>query len=196
LKNNDFKRMFLALTALLGVFLPGCASAPRQSAGTFSDRAVLLDVGFVRQGDPNLCGVAVLGMLTQYYGKPIPAQVLKALEKEAAEKKGIKGASLEGAFKQAGYHVAIFRGALDKRSKGLYHHLDLKRPLVVMLSPEGAKENHYQLVSGYDPKNGLISLLDPAKGPLAMPVASFKASWERANSFTLLAVPAEGDTSR
>jgi len=195
LKNQDFKGMFLALIALGGLPL-GCASVPQQAKGTFSDRAVLLDVGFVRQGDPHLCGVAVLGMLTQYYGKPIPAPALKDLEKEASEKQGIKGASLEGAFKQAGYHVAIFQGALDKKAKGLYHHLDLRRPLIVMLSPEGAKENHYQLVSGYDPQNGLVALLDPAKGPLAMPVASFKASWERANSFTLLAVPTEDGALR
>jgi hypothetical protein len=62
-----------------------------------------------------------------------------------------------------------------------------------MLTPAQGGENHYQLVTGYDPERSLVSLLDPARGPLAMPLAQFQAAWERANSFTFLAVPKSKD---
>jgi ABC-type bacteriocin/lantibiotic exporter with double-glycine peptidase domain len=188
----------LALCLLLtGLLTFGCASSGKlQQEGTFSPKSTLLEVPFIRQSNPTLCGPATAEMLTLYYGKRLATDRIKALKKEADLGKGIKGSSLEAALKGSGYHTAIFVGALDKKPKGLYHHLDKRRPLIVMLSPEGGQENHYLLVAGYDPKNGLIALLDPAKGPLAMPVASFKASWERANSFTLLAVPGEGPAPR
>jgi ABC-type bacteriocin/lantibiotic exporter with double-glycine peptidase domain len=184
-----------AVLPSIGVLLAsGCASSGKLAdIGTFSSKAKLLEVPFQRQADPTLCGVAVAQMLSQYYSRPLREKDLAALKREARKMKGIKGSSLEKAFQAAGYHTAIFAGSLDRKPKGLYHHVDLKRPLIVMLSQEGSQENHYQLVAGYDPKRALVSVLDPAKGPLALPVASFKSSWERAKAFTFLAVPTEKD---
>lgn len=189
-KHQDAPLSVLASMVLLLSGPWGCATGTKVAGGgTYSEKAVLLEVSFQRQADPTLCGLAAAEMLAQYYGEPLPEADQRALKGEAAEKKGIAGASLGKAFKSAGYHTAIFPATLDREPTSLYHHLDLGRPLIVMLAPAQGEENHYQLVTGYDPERSLISLLDPARGPLAMPLAQFKAAWERANSFTFLAVP-------
>jgi ABC-type bacteriocin/lantibiotic exporter with double-glycine peptidase domain len=185
---------FLTLLFSVSILINGCAAGPKLSGDkTYSEKAILLDVAFKRQSDPTLCGLATVEMLTLYYNQSLTKAQLKELKEGAAKKKGISGLTLTAALQTAGYYTAIFAGTLDKKTNGLYHHLDLHRPLVVMLSPEGGQANHYQLVTGYDPKLSLVSILDPARGPLAMPLASFKASWERAHFFTLLAVPKNQD---
>jgi ABC-type bacteriocin/lantibiotic exporter with double-glycine peptidase domain len=175
----------------------GCASSGKISnEGTFSPEAVLLDVPFKMQKDPNLCGLAVLEMLTLYYGKPPEKGKVEQLKREAGQKKAVTGATLENVLKAAGYHAAIFSGTFDDKANSLYRHLDKGRPLIVMLSSDDGKTNHYELVTGYDWKKSLIAVSDPARGPLAIPLSSFSASWKRAKSFTLLAVPESRDDAK
>lgn len=185
---------FPSLFIIGAVLAVGCATPTRISNGnTFSAKAVLLDVPFKMQKDPNLCGLAVLEMLALYYDKPLSEEKVKWLKKEADQKNAVTGATLEVILRAAGYYTAIFPGTFDDTANSLYRHLDKKRPLIVMLASDDGKFNHYELVTGYDWSQSLVSVSDPARGPLAMPLASFSASWKRAKCFTLLAVPASKD---
>src|SRR5690242_3719650 len=89
-----------ALLSLAALVLSGFGAAstptPVDQAGAFSDKAVLTNVPFFKkQKDPNLCGVAVLEMLTLYYGQPLTPVKIQWLKDEAAQKKAITGATLE-----------------------------------------------------------------------------------------------------
>jgi hypothetical protein len=111
------------------------------------------------------------------------------LKKEADKEKGLPGAVLKKALEERGYFVAVFSGSLDRKVSGLYHHLDLKRPLIVMIEGAGKDRNHYVLAVGYDEGTDAIVLLDPVRGEIAMPVINFRKVWNKVDNFTMLAMP-------
>ncbi len=171
----------------LAFLSPGCSTGP--SLRTLSGQAVLLDLPVVRQTSPNLCGEVALEMLTRYYGVLLTAGQESRLIKEAKEEKGIPGSTLKKVLEEQGYFVAVFSGTLDRKVSGLYRHLDLRRPLLVMIEGAGPDKNHYVLAVGYDEGTDAIVLLDPVRGEIAMPLVNFRKVWEPVKNFTLLAVP-------
>jgi len=171
----------------------GCATfSPSASSGLklLSKNAVRLELPFEAQTATNLCGIASLDMLTNYYQLPLKTNELEGLEDEARSTDGISGDSMKLALEEAGYFVKVFPGTLDHQESGLYHHIDLKRPLIVMT---GTSPRHYCLAIGYDQDTAMIVLLDPALGQMAMPINSFMRDWKEANCFTLFAVPDQKD---
>ena len=143
----------------------------------------------MRQTSPNLCGEVALEMLTRYYNVPLTAEQESRLKKEANQKEGIAGSMLKKVLEEQGYFVAVFSGTLDRKVSGLYRHLDLKRPLIVMIEGDGQDKNHYVLAVGYDEGTNAIVLLDPVRGEMAMPLINFRKYWAKVDNFTLLAVP-------
>lgn len=175
----------LILGAIL--LLNGCATS--NGLRTLSDQAVLLDLPVVRQTSPNLCGEVALEMLTRYYNVPLTVEQDARLKKEAKREEGLPGATLKKVLEEQGYFVAVFKGTLDRKVSGLYHHLDLKRPLIVMIESSGQGRNHYVLAVGYDEGTDAIILLDPVRGEIAMPVINFQKVWKKVDNFTMLAMP-------
>ena len=178
-------RALLLLT--IPLFSLSCATS--SGLKTLSDQAVLLDLPVVRQTAPNLCGEVALEMLTRYYNVPLTAEQESRLKKDANQKEGIPGSSLKKILEEQGYFVAVFSGTLDRKVSGLYRHLDLRRPLIVMIEGESADKNHYVLAVGYDEGTNAMVLLDPVRGEIAMSLINFKKVWGRVKNFTLLAVP-------
>ena len=176
---------FLILGAAL--FLTGCATS--NGLKVLSDQAVLLDLPVVHQTSANLCGEVALEMLTRYYGVPLTAGQEVQLKKEADREKGLPGSALKEVLEEQGYFVAVFSGSLDRKVSGLYHHLDLKRPLIVMIEGSGRDRNHYVLAVGYDEGTDTIVLLDPVRGEIVMPLINFRKAWGKVDDFTMLAVP-------
>lgn len=177
--------------SVLGILelLSGCASlgkTPDSLAQTLSKHAILVDVPFVSQNSPNFCGSACVEMLTRYYGKRLPEEEGAALRKESKDNHGASGDDLKKALEGAGYFTVVFPGALDRGQASLYNFLDQKQPVIVML---GAGPRHYEVVTGYDPDQSLIVLLDPARGWITVPAQGFVKGWDEANDFTLLASP-------
>jgi ABC-type bacteriocin/lantibiotic exporter with double-glycine peptidase domain len=176
-----------ALLLALSLLSLGCATS--SGMRTLSDQAVLLDLPVVRQNAPNLCGEVALEMLTRYYNVLLTGQQEARLTKEANQEEGISGSTLKQVLEEQGYFVAVFSGTLDRKVSGLYHHLDLRRPLIVMIEGDGPDKNHYVLAVGYDEGTNAIVLLDPVRGEIAMPLINFRKVWKKVNNFTLLAVP-------
>lgn len=143
----------------------------------------------VRQSSPNLCGEVALEMLTRYYNVLLTAEQASRLKKKADQEKGITGSTLKEVLVEQGYFVAVFSGTLDHKVSGLYRHLDLKRPLIVMIEGDGIDKNHYVLAVGYDEGTNTIVLLDPVRGELAMSLINFRKVWKKVDNFTMLAVP-------
>jgi ABC-type bacteriocin/lantibiotic exporter with double-glycine peptidase domain len=176
-----------ALLLALALFSLSCATPSGMK--TLSDQAVLLDLPVVRQTAPNLCGEVALEMLTRYYNVLLTTQQEARLKKEANEKEGIPGSTLKKVLEEQGYFVAVFSGTLDRKVSGLYRHLDLRRPLIVMIEGDGPDKNHYVLAVGYDQGTNAMVLLDPVRGEIAMPLINFRKAWGKVKNFTLLAVP-------
>lgn len=185
----NFQRLNYVLIALLAVSFFSFSCATSNGLKTLSDQAVLLDLPVVRQTAPNLCGEVALEMLTRYYDVLLTPQQEESLTKEANEKEGITGATLKKVLEEQGYFVAVFSGTLDRKVSGLYRHIDLRRPLIVMIEGDGPDKNHYVLVVGYDKGTNTIVLLDPVRGEIAMPLINFRKVWGKVSNFTLLAVP-------
>ncbi len=179
-----FRAALLPTLAFLSV---SCAST--SGLRTLSDRAVLLDLPVVRQTSPNLCGEVALEMLTRFYNVPLTQEQENRLRKTAEQEKGLTGSILKGVLEEQGYFVAVFSGTLDRKVSGLYRHLDLGRPLIVMIEGDGADKNHYVLAVGYDEGTEAVVLLDPARGEIAVPLARFRKLWTKVDHFTLLAMP-------
>jgi hypothetical protein len=181
------KRVCLALLFACSLLSLSCATSSGMKL--LSDQAVLLDLPVVRQTAPNLCGEVALEMLTRYYNVLLTDQQEARLKKEANQKEGIPGSTLKEVLEEQVYFVAVFSGTLDRKVSGLYHHLDLRRPLIVMIEGDGPDKNHYVLAVGYDEGTNTIVLLDPVRGELAMPLINFRKVWDKVDDFTLLAVP-------
>jgi len=174
---------------LLSLSFLSLSCATSNGLKTLSDQAVLLDLPVVRQTAPNLCGEVALEMLTRYYNVLLTPEQEAQLKKEANQKKGIPGLTLKKVLEEQGYFVAVFSGTLDRKVSGLYRHLDLRRPLIVMIEGDGPDKNHYVLAVGYDEGTNTIVLLDPVRGEIAMPLINFKKVWNKVDDFTMLAVP-------
>ena len=181
------KSVRIALLLVLPLLTLSCATS--NGLKTLSDQAVLLDLPVVRQTSANLCGEVALEMLTRYYDVPLTAEQDAFLKKEAKKEKGLTGSVLKKTLEERGYFVAVFSGTLDRKVSGLYHHLDLKRPLIVMIEGSGKDRNHYVLAVGYDEGTNAIVLLDPVRGEMAMPVMNFQKVWKKVDNFTMLAMP-------
>jgi ABC-type bacteriocin/lantibiotic exporter with double-glycine peptidase domain len=185
-----FYSRFLSLISIfLVASMAGCMSLDPSATGSLrglSKHAVRLELACQRQTASNLCGLAVLGMVTSYYQQSIPGSEIDGLHEEADTTDGISGASLKAVLEEAGYFVSVFPGTLDHQVSGLYRHLDLKRPLIVMT---GSSTRHYLVAVGYDETKSLIVLLDPAVGAVAVSSTEFMREWKQANYFTLLAMP-------
>lgn len=178
------RAVFLSALSLLSL---SCATSSGMKI--LSNQAVLLDLPVVRQTSPNLCGEVALEMLTRYYNVPLTDQQESRLKREAKQEKGITGSTMKKVLEEQGYFVAVFSGTLDRKVSGIYRHLDLKRPLIVMIEGDGPDKNHYVLAVGYDEGTDAIVLLDPVRGEVAMPLINFKKVWDKVDRFTLLAVP-------
>lgn len=165
-----------------------CASTATAPPPPLSASAVVLETPIDVQDELYECGLISISALCGYYGLQIPeAQRLELLQ-TATDEKGLSGAQLRDALTSVGLEVFVFRGALDDSETGLYHHVDSRRPLIVMTSQDDS--NHYSLMIGYDPEYQNVVLLDPRRGRIVLPATTFDGLWANAQRFTLLAVPA------
>ena len=179
-------RRAIALVTALALAAAGCVTPLTPAA--LSPNAVVLPVPVVQQDELYECGLVSLSSLCQYYRVTIPPQVREALVRTAAEKEGLSGAELQAALEELGLEVLIFEGTLDHSPTGLYQHVDEGRPLLV-ITQERMGSPHYCLFAGYDLDRSTVYLLDPRRGPVVWPVATFRDQWQRSQQFTLLAVP-------
>ena len=175
---------------LLALLLAGCVAGTPLGDVELSDEAVVVTVPVVLQDSEYDCGVSALSMLLAYYAEPADSEMVDELRAKAELEQGLTGNDLVGYLESEGFETALFEGALDDTLGGLYYHLDRGRPLVCAMN-FGEGENHFVLVTGYDPVNEWILLQDPTRGSIVYPAANFEHAWEKALRFTLLATPAE-----
>ncbi|HEX5009805.1 MAG TPA: cysteine peptidase family C39 domain-containing protein [Planctomycetota bacterium] len=172
---------------VLALAAAGCASnAPRLQM--LSASATVLPTPLVEQDDAHECGLAALTSLCDYYRVTIPEAQRQELARLSEEEQGLSGAELRTALQGLGFEVYVFEGSFDRAPTGVLGHLEKGRPLLVMLNHDDC--NHYDLLIGHDPERANVVLLDPSRGPVLLPDATFQSLWGAVRRFTLLAVPA------
>ena len=193
-KNSMISRHFclsipFILLAAVGFLCPLPSRGDSQPALELSNDAVQLKVPFERQEDPKACGLAVLKMISGYYGKKLNQAQVDWIRTNSQAGEGVMASELVTVFGAAEFDTALFQGTMDNQPTGLFYHLDKKRPLVVMITSKDGKSSHYDVVTGYDPLKSRLLILDPATGPVTAVLKDFNEAWKRAHCFTLVAVP-------
>lgn len=174
-------------TALLVLAGGACASTADRTM--LSGQAQVLDVPLIEpERASNACGLGSVTALCAYWGVPIPESERVRLTALASHTEGLSGDELRDALDGLGFETYIFHGQLDHSETGLFTHIDARRPALVMLTPE-ANRRHYVLFIGYDEVEANACLLDPVRGRILMPYATFETSWGSCEHFTLLAIP-------
>lgn len=181
----------------LALRVGACALALVSLAGGTGPPGIWLDVPFVQQ-ERDGCGAASISMVMQYWNRDRrptfsasanPRAIQRALYSEEA--KGIPAAAMERYFQQAGFRTFAFRGEWTD----LQNHLSKGRPLIVCWKESGRRAPlHYVVVTGLDWQQEFVFVNDPARRKLLrMDRTSFEKSWNAAGSWTLLALPEQGE---
>jgi len=168
---------------------PRIHADPNSPVTSLSRLAVQLKVPFEKQQEPRECGLAVLKMISSFYGQKLEQTQIDWIKNNSQAGEGVMASELVIVLRAADFETALFPGTLDRKTTGLYHHLDKHRPLIVMITSKDRKSSHYDIITGYDPKKSLLLIMDPATGPVTVAAQDFEPAWQRANYLTLLAVP-------
>ncbi len=176
----------IAFITALGLAAPGLGAQPA---------SVWLDVPFVKQEEAG-CGAASVAMVMQYWiregyflsaDEAQPGKIHAALF--SPEDKGTRTSDLENYLREHGFETYTFSGDWNDLAKQLARG----RPLIVCLKPAvGGSRRHFLVVAGVDAEHNVVLVNDPARRKLAkFKWQRFEEKWKAADSWTLLALPAE-----
>lgn len=159
-----------------------------------SPDTLFVDVKFRAQSNANLCGVASMHMLTDFYKKPVPVSEWEQLATAAELQNGLTGLQLKEAFSRQGFSAFILKGDLGETISGASYHLKRSHPVLVMLRKESQMKNfnHMVLMVGLDTIQQKVIFLDPLHGQTILKTELFNKLWQNADSFMLIAIPREG----
>jgi ABC-type bacteriocin/lantibiotic exporter with double-glycine peptidase domain len=177
-----------ALAFITAIALAGPMLTAQPSSGW-------LDVPFVKQ-EKGGCGAASVAMVMQYWireGYFLPADDAQPGKIHAAlfspEANGTRASDLEQYLREHGFETFAFAGDWNELRKNLARG----RPLIVCLKL-GLRGNrrHFLVVAGLDAEHDIVLVNDPARRKLAkLRRQRFEEEWKAADSWTLLALPAE-----
>ena len=148
----------------------------------------LLDVPFLQQSEA-LCGGAATAMVMRYWGATgVYAETFSALVDRAAG--GIRGEDLLRELSIRGWNAHSFRG-----DAGLVQRRLSEGQPVIALIEDRPGVLHYVVIVGWS--NQRVVYHDPARAPFRVTAeATFLKSWEGANRWTMLALPARASADR
>jgi ABC-type bacteriocin/lantibiotic exporter with double-glycine peptidase domain len=157
---------------------------------SLSRSAVLLTVDPVAQGSAYDCGLAAVGAVAQYYGRPLDPDSVVELRAMAESKQSLTVGDMTAALELAGMDVYAFKGDLGPTVRGIPWHLNAGRPCIVLVkrTPE-ASVGHFLVVCGYDPEKQWMVIADSKHGIVAITIADFQRVWENASTVLMVAAP-------
>ena len=168
------------------LLLAACAMAPER----LSPAGVELPAPFVAQDELYACGLSAISALCAYHGVELPESRRKDLARVSRESLGLSAGELRDELESLGFEVFLFQGTTGDGPTGLPHHLGAGRPVLVLLQEDGS--SHYVLVTGHDPQDGRLVVLDSRRGRVVLKATAFERQWEPTQHLALLAVPVRG----
>ena len=179
-------RRFPAAAALV---LATTAAAPRSAGAREQPGALqLLDVPYIAQTEA-LCGGAAAAMVLRFWGATgVHAETFADLVVPSAE--GIRGDDLARGIEARGWTVKTFAGD----SALIRSQLAQRRPVIVLLEDRPGRF-HFVVIVGWT--NRRVILHDPARAPFrVLDEAAFDTAWQKANRWTMLALPGDATERR
>lgn len=181
-------RRRLALAALAGALLAGCAGAPVRTGpdGNPADTLVRLDVPFFPD-DTDQCGPSALAAVLTYWGRPASPADLRS-EIYRSRLKGALTVDLLLAAQDRGFSSEMAEGGLGQ----IRAELAAGRPVIafidagITLLPVG----HYIVITGYDDGRGRLFAHSGMKRDLGISYGKFQKQWKAAGKWALLIRPA------
>jgi hypothetical protein len=143
----------------------------------------LLDVPYIAQSEA-LCGGAAAAMVLRFWGvTAVYAETFADLVDASAG--GIRGDDLARAIEARGWQALTFAGDATL----VRTHLLKRRPVIALIEDRPGRF-HYVVIVGW--QNGRVVLHDPARAPFrVLEESAFSAAWQRAEHWTMLALPGD-----
>lgn len=135
---------------------------------------LISDVPFVLQGDDNTCGQAVMTSLLNFWGYNIDYQ--SVVNEANPRNLPTTDFGMTNYLREKGLEAQPFRGAtLDN----LIAEVNKGRPTVVLLDFGGISQEHYVIVTGYNPTTKAMIVHDSLEGPyIQIPMDRFAKMWD------------------
>ncbi len=131
-------------------------------------------VPFMRQGNDNTCGQAVMTALLQFWGQDVTYQ--QVVNKANPRNLPTTDFGMANFLRSQGLQAQPFREATIEN---LIAEVNKGNPTPVLLDFGGISQEHYVIVLGYNPKTQTIIMHDSLEGPhVEMPMAIFERMWE------------------
>lgn len=131
-------------------------------------------VPYVKQGEDNTCGQAVMSMALQFWGQDIGYQ--QVVNESNAINVGTSYTTLQNYLREKGLQAqSYYQSSLEQ----LIAEVDAGRPAIVLLEFDALFFTHYVLVVGYNPRRNTIIMHESQSAPyVEMDVDEFLALWE------------------
>lgn len=131
-------------------------------------------VPYVKQGEDNTCGQAVMSMALQFWGQDISYQ--QVVNESNAINVGTSYTTLQNYLREKGLQAqSYYQSSLEQ----LISEVDAGRPAIVLLEFDALFFTHYVLVVGYNPRRNTIIMHESQSAPyVEMDVEEFLELWE------------------
>ncbi len=183
-------RGLLGLLALFAAGVTtGCSGAPIVwvDPAEPSPESVLVPVPLVEQREEADCGLACLAALLRHHGLELDEAARAAFPTGVD---GVRAGDIRDYLEARGLRARLVHGTLDDaRPAGLLRVLDLGLPALVALSSPDGQRSHFVLVTGYDPTQRMVVLMDPVIGTAFVPFDRFDPPWASAGRLMLVVAP-------
>lgn len=135
---------------------------------------IISDVPFMRQGNDNTCGQAVMTAILNFWGEKYEYQGV--VNEANPNNMPTTDKAIANYLRKKGLKAQPYRGAtLDN----LIAQVNKGRPAVVLLDFGGLSQEHYVIVVGYNPEKGTMIVHDSLEGPyIEMRTDTFVDMWD------------------
>ena len=123
------------------------------------------------QHDERDCGAACLAMVADHYGYTQSINVFRELT--STDKDGTSIYGIIQAAKQIGFVSEALFGNMEELEHGI-HNQDIKMPIIAHIITD---DNYYHYIVVSAINNGIVSVLDPAKGKCTITQNDFIKHW-------------------
>lgn len=131
-------------------------------------------VPFIKQGEDNTCGQAVMSMALQFWGQDISYQ--QVVNESNAINVGTSYTTMQNYLREKGLQAqSYYQSNLEQ----LIAEVDAGRPAIVLLEFDALFFTHYVLVVGYNPQRNTIIIHESQSAPyVELDVEEFLELWE------------------
>jgi ABC-type bacteriocin/lantibiotic exporter with double-glycine peptidase domain len=173
------------------VLCSGCGAIIRPgSLSNESAQLRILPINHMPQRQRNLCGPTAVCMVMRYWGSDANvAAIAEGVHFDPG--KGVTLGDLKAYFVGQGYDAFLVQGGIDE----VIAQIEKGRPALVC-THRFPRQNHLQVVIGYDPQSRALVVDDPGAGPQIVKPEKFRHRQQRYSNVFVVVAPTSKPASR